>query len=168
MKPIDLVEHPEGGRFREVFRSATIVTKPGGDDRAAITHIYFSLEPGEMSIFHRVSSDEVWNLYRGTGIHLFTWDGTDAPPICITLSADTNCFCHVVPAGTWQAASPISEAVLVGCSVAPGFEFSDFEMIQPDSEEARMIKAMHPHVAQSMDALLGKAEQNENGTRDRE
>ena len=147
MKPIDLIEHPEGGRFREVFRSAGTVSTPAGKTRAALTHIYFSLNPGEVSRFHRVASDEIWNLYQGAGLCLYSWDGTDTRPECITLSASSNCFCHVVPAGTWQAAEPIADTVLVGCSVAPGFEFSDFTLIDPDSEEAERILSLAPEMA---------------------
>jgi len=147
MQPTDLIKHPEGGRFREVFRSDQSVTTATGDTRSAITHIYFSLDQGEISRFHRVSSDEVWNLYQGSGLRLHTWDGTEAPPRIVTLSADTNCFCHVIPAGTWQAAEPISGAVLVGCSVAPGFEFADFELIAPASDQARLIQSRHPHLS---------------------
>nr|MBF0223724.1 cupin domain-containing protein [Desulfobulbaceae bacterium] len=139
MKPIDLIEHPEGGRFLEVFRSAQTVPTKEGHSRSALTHIYFSLNPGEVSRFHKVASDEVWNLYQGSGLNLYIWDETSTPPKSISLSADNNRFCHVVPAGTWQAAEPISEKVLVGCSVAPGFEFSDFTLINPDSEEAKLL-----------------------------
>lgn len=142
MKPIDLIEHPEGGRYREVFRSGRIISTQDGTPRSAITHIYFSLNPGEVSRFHRVSSDEIWNLYKGTGLNLYTWDGTNATPKCITLSAKANCFCHVIPAGTWQAAEPISDMVLVGCSVAPGFEFRDFELIDPDSDPAQLLTSI--------------------------
>lgn len=147
MKPIDLIEHPEGGRFREVFRSAKTVSSESGVVRSALTHIYFSLEPGEVSRFHRVVSDEVWNLYRGTGVNLYIWDGTETVPKCVTLSAADNCFCYVVPAGCWQAAEPISEAVLVGCSVAPGFEFSDFELIDPNSVKAKWLSSAVPEMS---------------------
>jgi hypothetical protein len=146
MEAVDLIAHPEGGRFREVFRSAQTVSTQDGTTRSALTHIYFSLKPGEVSRFHRVASDEVWNLYQGAGLHLYTWDGTDTPPQCITLSAGENCFCHVVPSGTWQAAEPISGTALVGCSVAPGFEFSDFTLIDPDSEEATRLISLAPEM----------------------
>ena len=147
MKSVDLIEHPEGGRFREVFRSAKSVTTQDGATRSALTHIYFSLNPGEVSRFHRVASDEIWNLYQGAGLYLYVWDGTDAPPARITLSADENCFCHVVPAETWQAAEPISDTVLAGCSVAPGFEFDDFTLIDPDSVDAQRLLATTPELA---------------------
>ncbi|MGD2064588.1 MAG: cupin domain-containing protein [Nitrospirota bacterium] len=146
MKPVGLIEHPEGGRFREVYRSARTVSTQEGTTRSALTHIYFSLKAGEVSRFHRLASDEVWNLYQGAGLNLYTWDGTDTPPQRITLSASENCFCHVVPAGTWQAAEPISDTVLVGCSVAPGFEFADFTLIDPDSEDASRLLSLAPEM----------------------
>ena len=133
MKPVNLVEHPEGGRFLEVFRSGQIVTRADGSKRPALTHIYFSLEKHEVSRFHRVSSDEVWNLYRGDGVYLYTWDGTESPPTRTELSPSQNRFCYVVPAGIWQAAAPLKGEVLVGCSVGPGFDFADFAMLEPDS-----------------------------------
>ena len=134
MKPIDLIEHPEGGRFLEVFRSSVVVTKTDSPPRSVLTHIYFSLNEGEVSRFHRVQSDEVWNLYQGFGPYLYQWAGTDTQPQRTELSATSNSFCHVVPADHWQAAEPIAGTVLVGCSVAPGFEFTDFELISPNSD----------------------------------
>lgn len=152
IKPTGLIEHQEGGRFREVFRSARVVTTDRGEQRSALTHIYFALDPGEGSRFHKVDSDEVWNLYRGEELRLYLWDGTANPPDVVTLSAEDNCFCHVVPAGTWQAAEPVAGGVLVGCSVAPGFEFADFELIRPDSAEARLLIAFDPALARFTDA----------------
>ncbi|MGD9159830.1 MAG: cupin domain-containing protein [Desulfobacteraceae bacterium] len=142
MKPIDLIDHPEGGRFCEVFRSARTVINHKGNTRSALTHIYFSLKPGEVSKFHRVASDEVWNLYQGTGLNLYLWDGSDNQPECITLSVENRNFCHVVPADVWQAAEPVSDTVLVGCSVAPGFEFNDFTLIDPESDESKRLISM--------------------------
>jgi predicted cupin superfamily sugar epimerase len=147
MKPIDLAAHPEGGRFHEVFRSARTVTTFNGDTRSALTHIYFSLKPGEVSKFHKVASDEVWNLYKGAGLNLYTWDGSDKPPACVTMSADSNNFCHVIPADIWQAAEPVSDTVLVGCSVAPGFEFVDFTLIVPESDESKRLISIAPDMA---------------------
>ena len=146
MQPIDLIPHPEGGRFREVFRSPKRVTTMEGTARSALTHIYFSLDPGEISRFHKVASDEIWHLYQGAGIDLYTWDETHNPPVRTTLSAERNRFCHVVPAGMWQAAAPISETVLVGCCVAPGFEFADFTLIDPDSTQARQLLKVAPEM----------------------
>lgn len=146
MKPINLIDHPEGGRFQEVFRSSRGVTTLEGTACSALTHIYFALEEGECSLFHKVSSDEVWNLYRGEGIKLYTWNGSDEPPVCTMVSAAQNRFCHVVPAGIWQAAAPISGGVLVGCSVAPGFEFAGFHLLDPSSGEAGRLLKLAPEM----------------------
>ena len=142
MTPTDLVEHPEGGRFQEVFRSSRVVVSASGEKRSAITHIYFSLDRGEVSKFHKVDSDEVWNLYHGEGLFLYLWDGVSPFLQTVVLSAEGNSFCHIVPAGYWQAAEPISDTVLVGCSVAPGFEFDDFRLIENPSEDASKILEM--------------------------
>ncbi|MBU0481458.1 MAG: cupin domain-containing protein [Proteobacteria bacterium] len=146
MKPTDFIEHPEGGRYREVFRSSSVIQTSRGSSRSALTHIYFSLEEGEMSRFHKVASDEVWNLYQGAGLYLYLWDGTESLPERVTLSEAENCFCNVVPAGTWQAAEPIAGKVLAGCSVAPGFEFLDFELITPESDTARRLFTIAPEL----------------------
>ncbi|MEE4608057.1 MAG: cupin domain-containing protein [Desulfobacteraceae bacterium] len=147
MKPVDLVEHPEGGRFRRVYQSQTMVRTAGGKQRAALSHIYFSLESGEKSRFHRVGGDEIWNLYRGPGLRLYLWDGTERAPDCVVLAAEENRYCHVIPAGVWQAAEPIGDGVLVGCSVAPGFEYADLELMDPDGEAAARMAAVAPEMA---------------------
>jgi predicted cupin superfamily sugar epimerase len=141
MQPTQMQAHPEGGRFQEVFRSKTKVAKSDGLKRHSITHIYFELIEGETSKFHKVSSDEVWNLYSGE-LKLLHWEPDCKTPKEIILSAKTNQFCHVIPAGHWQAAAPISTKVLVGCSVGPGFDFEDFEMIQSQSNEAKQLRAI--------------------------
>lgn len=144
MKPEHLQEHPEGGRFLETFRSAVTVSTREGREKPALTHIYYSLNQGEVSTFHKVDSDEIWNLYQGSGLYLHLWDGTESSPVRITLSAGTNCFCSVVPAGTWQAAEPIADTVLMGCTVAPGFEFSDFSLLEARSSEAELLLSTAP------------------------
>jgi predicted cupin superfamily sugar epimerase len=147
MKPEQLIEHPEGGRFREVYRSSRTVGGPDGTARCALTHIYFSLKRGECSRFHRVDADEIWNLYQGVGLSIYTWDGSDTPPVRTVVAASRNRFCHVIPAGIWQAAEPLGGEVLVGCSVAPGFEFTGFQLIDPEGEDARRLLGLAPHLA---------------------
>jgi len=142
MQPVNLKDHPEGGRFLEVFRSNTMVTTEKGKVRSALTHIYFSLGRGEVSRFHKVQSAEVWNLYQGAGLYLYTWNEPDMGITRTELSAQSNTFCHVVPAGSWQAAEPIGESVLVGCSVGPGFDFADFELIDSQSSLIRKLLAI--------------------------
>ena len=122
-----LSEHPEGGRYQEVFRSFSDVTNSRGDNRSALTHIYFSLNSDEVSRFHRVASDEIWNLYEGAGLTLYVWDDQTQKMETVELSAADRSYCCVVEAGKWQAARPVADTVLVGCSVAPGFEF---ELVQ--------------------------------------
>ena len=82
MQPNELIKHSEGGWYRQVFKSDLTVTSPDGRNRSALTHIYFELKAGEVSRFHRVASDEIWNLYRGADLNLYTWNGSTIPPIC--------------------------------------------------------------------------------------
>ncbi len=147
MKPTPLTEHPEGGRFREVFKSGSTVSSKDGRTRSAITHIYFSLDNLEVSRFHLVASDEVWNLYKGQGLRLYQWDDASNQLDVIELSSKAEVYCHVVPANIWQAAEPIGESVLVGCSVGPGFEFADFTLINPDSDTAKRMKIADPELS---------------------
>ncbi|MEM9805620.1 MAG: cupin domain-containing protein [Cyanobacteria bacterium P01_D01_bin.56] len=143
MQYSDLLEHPEGGRYLEVYRSDSQVAAED-KTRTALTHIYFSLDPHEVSRFHRVSNDEVWNLYQGEGLYLYQWDGQSQKIESIELSVKSMNFCHVIPAGYWQAAVPMKDRVLVGCSVAPGFEFEDFELIDAGSIMAKALLRIDP------------------------
>lgn len=136
IKPDQLQPHPEGGRFQEVFRSTTKVESPQGE-RSALTHIYFELSQGEKSRLHRVSSEEVWNLYEGE-LRLYLYDGTSFD--VIELSASNRTFCHIVPAGVWQAAEAVHGSALVGCSVGPGFEFEDFDMLKDTPERETFLQ----------------------------
>lgn len=146
MKPKNLIQHPEGGRFCEVFRSKSVVSNNLNKNRSSLTHIYFSLNRGEVSKFHKVMSDEVWNLYEGGGLRLFIWDENSENIKIVELSAKNKEYCHIIPAGMWQAAEPINDAVLVGCSVAPGFDFEDFELINPNSLTAKNIIKSFPNL----------------------
>ena len=144
MKAENLIEHPEGGRFCEVFRSNSKVINNSHKNRSSLTHIYFSLRYGEVSKFHKVMSDEVWNLYEGSGLRLFIWDGKSKIIENVELSGKEKEYCHIIPAGLWQAAEPINDNILVGCSVAPGFEFDDFEIIDETSNEANFLLSLNP------------------------
>jgi uncharacterized protein len=127
---LGLTPHPEGGFYRETFRAPLEVEAPQGA-RAASTAIYFLLPAGTFSALHRVRSDEVWHHYDGDPLDLHTID--DAGHHAITrlgrAVADGQRPQFVVPAGVWQAAVPVGSAyALCGCTVAPGFDFADFEM----------------------------------------
>ncbi len=135
----ELSLHPEGGRFREVLRSKETVERTNGDSRCALTHIYFSLQDNEVSRFHKVASDEVWNLYEGQGLMLYLWDDRDKALQEVRLTSADRSYCYVVEAGLWQAAKPLNGSVLVGCSVAPGFEFDDFSLIDSEGDVAKRI-----------------------------
>ena len=143
MQESELIEHPEGGRYKEVYRSAMKVNE-AQRERDALTHIYFSLNEDEVSRFHKVTSDEIWNLYEGEGLLLYLWDEETKQMDCIELSSAKREYCHVVKAGLWQATAPISSKILVGCSVAPGFEFQDFELIDSQSSIALDILQEYP------------------------
>jgi predicted cupin superfamily sugar epimerase len=118
IKLLDLAPHPEGGHFRETFRD-------GGDPRPFSTAILFLLKAGEASRWHRVDAAEVWHFYRGAALELRIGkdiyvlgpdiDEAQAPQI-------------VVPPGAWQSARSLGDYTLVGCTVAPGFDFAHFEL----------------------------------------
>lgn len=117
---LGLAPHPEGGFYRETFRDPHAI-----DGRSVGTAIYFLLRAGEASRLHRVDAAEIWHHYAGAPLKLTVGDkdirlGTD-------LAAGERPQA-VVPAGVWQAAQSLGVWTLVGCTVAPGFEFSAFEL----------------------------------------
>ena len=129
---LGLTPHPEGGFFRQTFRAAATVQAPvGAYRRAASTAIYFLLRAGDFSAFHAVSSDEVWHHYLGSSLELHTIDGAGQHQR-IELGPDLMAGERpqwVVLAGVLQAARVIGDGfALVGCTVAPGFDFADFSM----------------------------------------
>ncbi|POM24722.1 hypothetical protein BTM25_33560 [Actinomadura rubteroloni] len=130
---LDLLPHPEGGWFRETWRTAPRFTPSGyPGERAAATAIHFLLPPGEESIWHAVRSDELWLWHHGGPLTLLLGGTGDRPgtPTALTLGPDLaagHAFQGLVPAGHWQAARPATaEEVLVSCVVSPGFDFADF------------------------------------------
>ena len=127
---LGLEPHPEGGFFRETFRAPLIVAAPQGA-RAASTAIYFLLPAGSFSALHRVRSDEVWHHYDGDPVEIYTLHDDGSHQLA-RLGRDLSRGERpqvVVPAGVWQAAVPVGRAfALCGCTVAPGFDFADFEM----------------------------------------
>lgn len=119
--------HPEGGWYRETFRSATSLATPRGE-RSLATCVSFLLLPGERSRWHRVASDELWLWQGGGPVRLTVGGRTDLPADERTCELGVG-GSYVVPAGEWQTAQPASErATLVACVVSPGFDFADFEL----------------------------------------
>ena len=122
---LGLRPHPEGGHFRETFRDV------GAEARAFSTAIYFLLREGEASRWHRVDAAEVWHFYRGDPLELKIGKSVHilGPEVSAGQAPQI-----VVPAGAWQAARSLGAYTLVGCTVAPGFEFSKFEMAEEGFE----------------------------------
>ena len=141
IKKYNLQPHPEGGWYRETYRSAELipaVALPGrfGGARTFSTAIYFLLEQGNFSAFHRIKSDECWHFYAGDPLEVYILQHNGTMEI-IRLGNDSNkdeVFQYVVPANCWFASKPAvnSSYCFVGCTVAPGFDFADFEMAQAD------------------------------------
>jgi predicted cupin superfamily sugar epimerase len=122
---LELERHPEGGWYKQTFRDDV----PGG--RAHSTLIYYLLEAGDRSAWHRVDSAEVWHWYAGAPLQLRVGRST------LTLGNDLAAGQRpqgVVPRGAWQSAQSLGDWTLVGCTVAPGFEFEHFELAPPGFE----------------------------------
>jgi predicted cupin superfamily sugar epimerase len=154
IEQLQLQPHPEGGWYREVFRSqAQVAPQDGRPSRNALTSIYFLLETTQQSRWHRVQSDEVWVHLEGVPLDLWTWDAVTGQ-LCSVLLGPVSALTapqHVVAAGLWQAARPQASTAaaytLAACMVGPGFDFSDFRMMAPGGSEALRITADHPLLA---------------------
>lgn len=132
IEELNLEPHPEGGFYRQIYKSPMTVAE-GERTRAALTIIHFLLPAGQVSRWHRVTSDEVWTFLRGEPLRLHRFDGSDARDVVL----DAHHPIEVVHAGEWQAAEPLGAYALVACFVAPGFEFDDFALM--DSETAAKL-----------------------------
>ncbi|RZL93890.1 MAG: cupin domain-containing protein [Variovorax sp.] len=156
IETLQLQPHPEGGWFREVFRSATQVAPTDGRPaRQALTTIYFMLQAHQHSRWHRVASDEVWIHLEGAPLALWISDpALRTAPAHVRLGpVDVHGTRpqHTVPAGRWQAARPIAapahDYTLVSCTVGPGFDFDDFSFMRPDGDEAALMRHHWPELA---------------------
>lgn len=129
-----LIPHPEGGHFKETYRSENRVTRDGlAFSRSASTAIYYLLRGRERSTWHRIRSDEMWHFYDGVPIRIYVLEpdgGLGILRLGNPLRHAGANFQALVPAGRWFAAEcEESEShSLVGCTVAPGFEFDEFEI----------------------------------------
>ncbi len=130
VRDLGLLPHPEGGFYRETYRAAGTA----GAGRGAATMIYFLLPAGQVSRLHRIDADEAWHHYLGGTLEVFELDESDPTRQRVTrLGKDLargEVLQHVVPAGRWFGAAPATGTpyVLVGCTVAPAFEFDHFEL----------------------------------------
>lgn len=134
---LQLQPHPEGGWYRELYRSPTQLDTPRGT-RSAVTTIHYLLEAGQLSRWHVVTSDEIWHFYAGTVLELFAYDPATRQLQRHVLSDPVTGgqSVAVIAAGVWQAARVLDGYALVGCTVAPGFEFSDFQFVADLPEHA--------------------------------
>jgi uncharacterized protein len=148
IEQFNLIPHPEGGYYKETYRSTETISQdalparfPG--DRNFSTAIYFLLEKGNFSAFHNIKSDECWHFYAGgtLNIYMIHLNGNIET---VHLGSDIEkgeTFQYVVPAGCWFASAPSANAAFsfVGCTVSPGFDFADFEMANAD-----MLTRLYP------------------------
>jgi uncharacterized protein len=133
----NLQPHPEGGWYKETYRSSEFILIDAlperfTGNRAFSTAIYFLLEQGNFSAFHRIKSDECWHFYAGDSLLIYVID-IDGKLTITTLGNDASkgqLFQYVVPANCWFASSPATHSsfCFVGCTVSPGFDFADFEL----------------------------------------
>ena len=128
IEALGLRPHPEGGFYREVYRSSQPV-KAGARERAAGTAIYYLLPEGAFSAWHVVKSDEQWHHYAGAPLELHLLENAEHRVVTLGDQIFDGQFAQaIVPSGVIQAARPMAGAVLMGCTVAPGFDFADFAL----------------------------------------
>ncbi len=135
---LGLIQHPEGGFYKEIYRSEEIIDEKALPGRYEGLHnfgtsIYFLLEGQHFSAFHRIKSDEIWHFYEGVCINLYLLDSHGLKIQKMGVEPEMNNLRQlVIRKGTWFAAEVDNHQgfALVGCSVAPGFEFDDFELAE--------------------------------------
>jgi uncharacterized protein len=149
IRQLRLAPHPEGGFYRETFRSASRVLTGGRHSRCALTTIYFLLAAGNFSAWHRVRSDEAWHWFEGEPLDILVV----SPDFSVIQSHGLGPVGSstepqiTVPADWWQAARPLGEYALCGCTVAPGFEFEDFALLRDDPEASAALQRLAPELA---------------------
>nr|BFD32272.1 cupin domain-containing protein [Pigmentibacter ruber] len=147
----DLQPHPEGGYFKESYRAETKTSTPNGE-RNSSTAIYFLIPVGKKSALHRIASDEVWHFYLGAPLKIIQIS-PDGILSQVILGQDLKAghkLQHVVPAGYWFGAISMNDRdySFVGCTVAPGFDFNDFEIGQRSK-----LNEMFPHAKNIIELL---------------
>ena len=153
IEKLSLVPHPEGGWYREVHRSATRVETERGA-RRAVTTIYYLLEQRQCSRWHVVASDEVWHFYAGAPLELLAYDpaSQQLERHALAQPGTSHEPAAVIEAGIWQAARSLGEYSLVGCTVGPGFEFDDCQVVSSRPEHSRHVTGALAPVADLLHA----------------
>ena len=132
---LNLQPHPEGGYYKEIFRSKNEVVRAGATGlKQACTSIYYLLEGRDFSGFHRLASDELWYFHKGAPLHIHVIDNAGTHTTIELSDADTGSLQAVITPNTWFAAEIPSATgfALVSCTVAPGFDFAEFEMAKKE------------------------------------
>lgn len=145
---LDLQAHPEGGHFKEVYRSEESIASQAlpnrfSGDRSLATSIFYLLRKGEISKFHKIKSDEIWHFYDGAPIHIIQID-IEGKLTKNKLGIDAGNEMRpqlVVHAGDWFAAQSLGDYTLAGCTVSPGFDFTDFEI----ADRKKLISSFRQH-----------------------
>jgi len=154
---LGLEKHPEGGYYKEIYRSSLTIPSAGlpssfRGERVASTSIYFLLEENQFSALHRIASDEVWHFYGGGCLAIFelTNEGNMRVHRLGNNPDEGESLQVVISAGNWFGAKPDngSEYALVGCTVAPGFDFDDFELAERDGLITQY--PVHGHIIRSL------------------
>lgn len=144
---LGLSEHPEGGFFRQTFKSHVMVQPQDQPTlKAAVSHIYYFLPKGTYSRFHKNRYDEIWNLYSGEGVKLYLFNAPNRLVEENYLSFSEYRFHAVIPGGIWQAAEPIGDFALVGCSVAPGWEIQDEVYLADEHIDSKTLVELRPEL----------------------
>lgn len=149
IRMLALQPHPEGGFYREIYRSATRVAAAQRPPRCALTTIYFLLAAGSFSAWHRVRADEVWHWYEGDPLELLLASpdfGVTQRHVLGPVGAAAQPVV-TVPADWWQAARPLGGHALCGCTVAPGFEFEDFTFLRDSPDGLVALQQSVPELA---------------------
>ena len=145
IKKLNLSKHDEGGYFCQTYKSDLIVRPQiGSYTRSSATHIYYFLSRGMHSRFHKVKHDEIWNLYDGEAVKLHVYDDKNNKVDEQILSKRDFKFHTVVHGNLWQAAEPIGDYVLVGCTVAPGWELEDEAYLSDHPEIIEKLIELRP------------------------
>ncbi|KAA0149131.1 hypothetical protein FNF27_04510 [Cafeteria roenbergensis] len=152
---LGLEGHREGGFFRRVYESDAKIEgdlTPGayaGGPRHVMTHIFFLLTRGQVSHLHKIASDELWHFYGGDPLTVVEADPKTGSVLETTIGREVAAPFHAVPAGKWFGARAEGEWSLVGCTVAPGFDFADFVLADRATAERELGAelAAHPAIA---------------------
>lgn len=144
---LELLPHPEGGYYKETYRSSSLIEGNGEFPcgRAFATAIYFLIEANNFSAFHKIKSDETWHFYGGSALEVIELDAVGKLTSTVVGSDILNgqLLQYTVTAGNWFASRVLNGAPfsLVGCTVAPGFDFRDFEM----AKRQELLKSFPMH-----------------------